>query len=124
MRRQERATSLRGGFARRTSTGFGDPADLEVIVDVLITDAALVRKGAKILLERSGGSSALRGQVRRIEPFGFTKVSALGVEEQRVWIIVDITSPREAAWRQPAGIQAIDGTRASETTRLRVALVG
>ena len=74
----------------------GDPVDLEVIVDVLTTDAALVREGAKVLLERWGGPSALQGRVRRIEPSGFTKVSALGVEEQRVWIIIDITSPREA----------------------------
>ena len=43
-----------------------------------------------------GGASALQRWVRRIEPSGFTKISALGVEEQRVWIIIDITSPREA----------------------------
>jgi HlyD family secretion protein len=73
----------------------GDPADLEVIVDVLTTDAALVREGAKVLLERWGGPTALEARVRRVEPSGFTKVSALGVEEQRVWIVIDITSPRE-----------------------------
>jgi HlyD family secretion protein len=73
----------------------GDPADLEVIVDVLTTDAALVREGAKVLLERWGGPTALEAGVRRVEPSGFTKVSALGVEEQRVWIVIDITSPRE-----------------------------
>jgi HlyD family secretion protein len=73
-----------------------DPADLEVIVDVLTTDAALVREGAKVLLGRWGGPTALEARVRRVEPSGFTKVSALGVEEQRVWIIIDITSPREA----------------------------
>ena len=74
----------------------GNPADLEVIVDLLTTDAALVREGAKVLLERWGGPKALDARVRRVEPSGFTKVSALGVEEQRVWVIVDITSPREA----------------------------
>lgn len=73
----------------------GDPADLEVIVDVLTTDAALVREGAKVFLERWGGPTALQGRVRRVEPSGFTKISALGVEEQRVWIIIDITSARE-----------------------------
>ena len=73
----------------------GDPADLEVIVDLLTTDAALVREGAKVLLERWGGPTALEARVRRVEPSGFTKVSALGVEEQRVWIVIDITSPRE-----------------------------
>ena len=74
----------------------GDPADLEVIVDVLTTDAALVREGAKVVLERWGGSTALAARVRRVEPSGFTKVSALGVEEQRVWIVIDITSARES----------------------------
>ena len=73
----------------------GDPADLEVIVDVLTTDAALVREGAKVLLERWGGPKALRGRVLRVEPSGFTKISALGVEEQRVWIVIAITSARE-----------------------------
>jgi HlyD family secretion protein len=74
----------------------GDPAGLEVIVDLLTTDAALVQEGAKVSLERWGGAAPLEGRVRRIEPSGFTKVSALGVEEQRVWVIVDIVSPREA----------------------------
>jgi HlyD family secretion protein len=74
----------------------GNPADLEVIVDLLTTDAALVQEGAKVSLERWGGPKALDGRVRRVEPSGFTKVSALGVEEQRVWVIIDIVSPREA----------------------------
>ena len=75
----------------------GDPADLEVIVDVLTTDAALVREGAKVVLERWGGSQQRsQARVRRVEPSGFTKVSALGVEEQRVWIVIDITSARES----------------------------
>lgn len=73
----------------------GDPAGLEVIVDVLTADAALVREGAKVVLERWGGATALEARVRRVEPSGFTKISALGVEEQRVWINIDITSPRE-----------------------------
>jgi HlyD family secretion protein len=73
----------------------GDPADLEVIVDLLTTDAALVREGAKVALERWGGPTPLEGRVRRVEPSGFTKLSALGVEEQRVWVVIDIVSPRE-----------------------------
>ena len=73
----------------------GDPANLEVIVDLLTTDAALVREGAKVSLERWGGPTPLEGRVRRVEPSGFTKISALGVEEQRVWVITDIVSPRE-----------------------------
>jgi HlyD family secretion protein len=74
----------------------GDPGDLEIAVDVLTTDAARIVVGDKVSIERWGGPAVLHGLVRRVEPSGFTKVSALGVEEQRVWVIVDITSPREA----------------------------
>jgi HlyD family secretion protein len=73
----------------------GDPGDLEVIVDVLTTDAVGIRSGAPVGIERWGGPNGLEGKVRLVEPAGFTKVSALGVEEQRVWVIVDITSPHE-----------------------------
>jgi HlyD family secretion protein len=73
----------------------GDPADLEVIVDLLTTDAAPVPEGAKVSLERWGGATPLDGRVRRVEPSGFTKISALGVEEQRVWVVIDIVSPHE-----------------------------
>jgi HlyD family secretion protein len=74
----------------------GNPADLEVIVDLLTSDAARVGEGAKVALERWGGAAPLDGRVRRVEPSGFTKISALGVEEQRVWVVIDIVSPREA----------------------------
>lgn len=73
----------------------GDPGDLEIAVDVLTTDAARIKDGDKVIIERWGGPTDLEGAVRRVEPSGFTKVSALGVEEQRVWVIVDLTSPRE-----------------------------
>jgi HlyD family secretion protein len=73
----------------------GDPADLEVVVDVLTSDAVAIREGSRVSIERWGGPAALEARVRRVEPSGFTKVSALGVEEQRVWVIADITSPRE-----------------------------
>ncbi|TJW07239.1 MAG: efflux RND transporter periplasmic adaptor subunit [Mesorhizobium sp.] len=73
----------------------GDPGDLEVAVDVLTTDAARIRQGDKATIARWGGPSDLQGVVRRVEPSGFTKISALGVEEQRVWVIIDITSPRQ-----------------------------
>jgi HlyD family secretion protein len=72
----------------------GDTADLEVMIDVLTSDAATIRPGDKVLLERWGGPKPLEGRVRRIDPSGFTKISALGVEEQRVWVIVDIVSPK------------------------------
>lgn len=73
----------------------GDPGDLEVAVDVLTTDAARIRQGDEATIARWGGPSDLQGVVRRVEPSGFTKISALGVEEQRVWVIIDITSPRQ-----------------------------
>ncbi|HET6520862.1 MAG TPA: HlyD family efflux transporter periplasmic adaptor subunit, partial [Geminicoccaceae bacterium] len=73
----------------------GDPRDLEVVVDLLSTDAVRVRPGADVVIEGWGGGDALRGTVRRVEPFGFTKVSALGIEEQRVNVLIDFTSPPE-----------------------------
>ena len=71
----------------------GDPAALEVEVDLLSADAVRIRPGMRVVFERWGGALALEGVVRVIEPAGFTKVSALGVEEQRVWVIVSFTSP-------------------------------
>ena len=73
----------------------GDPLSLEVEVDVLSRDAVKIMSGTKVQFERWGGDDILEGTVRTIEPVGFTKVSALGVEEQRVLIIVDILSPQE-----------------------------
>jgi HlyD family secretion protein len=73
----------------------GDPAGLEIEVDVLSADAVRLREGMRVELMRWGEPKPLAGRVRRIEPGGFTKFSALGVEEQRVWVIVEITSPRE-----------------------------
>jgi HlyD family secretion protein len=73
----------------------GAPSDLEVEVDVLSADAVRIRPGSRVVFERWGGEKPLEGVVRVVEPTGFTKVSALGVEEQRVWVIVDFTSPRE-----------------------------
>lgn len=75
----------------------GDPAGLEIEVDVLSADAVRLREGMRVELMRWGEAKPLAGRVRRIEPGGFTKFSALGVEEQRVWVIVEITSPR-AEW--------------------------
>lgn len=76
----------------------GDLDSLEVEVDVLSADAVRLRPGMPVELERWGGDSLLNGLVKRIEPAGFTKVSALGVDEQRVWVIVELISPR-AAWQ-------------------------
>lgn len=73
----------------------GDPSALEIIVDVLSADAVKIKPGMKVLFDRWGGDKPLEGIVRLIEPVGFTKTSSLGVEEQRVWIISDFTSPAE-----------------------------
>ena len=73
----------------------GDPAALEVEVDVLSADAVQIKQGMQVLFERWGGGQPLQGVVRMVEPVGFTKFSALGVEEQRVLIISDLTSPSE-----------------------------
>jgi HlyD family secretion protein len=67
----------------------GDPADLEIVVDLLSTDAVKAAPGQRMLVTGWGGDSALEGLVRRVEPAGFTKVSALGVEEQRVNVVGD-----------------------------------
>lgn len=71
----------------------GDPARLEVVVDVLTEDAAQIQAGTPVQLANWGGPETLKGTVRRVEPSAFTKVSALGVEEQRVNTLIDIQSP-------------------------------
>ena len=73
-----------------------DPSQLEIVSDLLSTDAVKVSRGDKVLIEQWGGDKPLEGVVRRVEPYGFTKISALGVEEQRVNVIVDFEDPREA----------------------------
>ena len=76
-----------------------DPAELEIVSDLLSSDAVKVSAGDPVRIEQWGGDAVLDGRVRRVEPSGFTKISALGVEEQRVNVIVDFTDPR-AAWDQ------------------------
>ena len=71
----------------------GDPADLEAEIELLSSDAVGVRPGAAVTIEQWGGSSPLRGSVTLIEPGGFTKISALGVEEQRVKVRVNFSEP-------------------------------
>ena len=73
----------------------GNPRTLEVVVEVLSADAVRISPGTKVIFERWGGEGTLEGVVRLVEPVGFTKISALGVEEQRVFVIADITSPPE-----------------------------
>ena len=76
----------------------GDTRRLEVVAELLTTDALQAKPGSRVVIERWGGGGPLEGRVRLVEPAAFTKVSALGVEEQRVKVLVDITSPPEQ-WR-------------------------
>jgi HlyD family secretion protein len=73
----------------------GDPSRLEIVTDLLSTDAVRVRPGARATIEQWGGDSALVATVQRIEPSGFTKVSALGVEEQRVNVVLEFVDVGE-----------------------------
>jgi HlyD family secretion protein len=75
----------------------GDTAKLEIVAELLTGDALLARPGSPVRIERWGGTTLLQGRVRRIEPAAFTKVSALGVEEQRVNVLIDIENPA-AEW--------------------------
>ena len=74
----------------------GDPRNLEVRIDVLSQDAVRIRPGQRIIIEHWGGNSDLTATVSRVDPSAFTKVSALGVDEQRVWISADFTTPEPA----------------------------
>lgn len=73
----------------------GDPRDLEIVVDLLSTDAVRISPGDDVLIDGWGGADTLAGKVRRVEPFGFTKISALGIEEQRVNVVIDFADPPE-----------------------------
>jgi HlyD family secretion protein len=75
----------------------GAPDRIEIVADLLSTDAVRIAVGADVLIDQWGGDHTLRGRVRRIEPSGFMKVSALGVEEQRVNVLIDFVEPAEAA---------------------------
>jgi HlyD family secretion protein len=74
----------------------GDPATLEIVVDLLSMDAVAVQPGSEAQIDQWGGDRVLEASVRLVEPSAFTKVSALGIEEQRVNVIADFTGPREA----------------------------
>ena len=70
----------------------GDPRDLEIVVDYLSMDAVRIEAGQRVIIDNWGGAEPLEGRVRLVEPFGFLKVSALGIEEQRVNVIIDFAS--------------------------------
>jgi HlyD family secretion protein len=75
----------------------GDTRQLEIVAELLTTDALQTHPGGRVIIERWGGRHKLEGRVRLVEPAAFTKVSALGVEEQRVKVVIAITSP-PAEW--------------------------
>ena len=75
----------------------GDTGRIEIVSDLLSEDAVRVRPGHRVLIEQWGGGFTLEGRVRLVEPSGFTKLSALGVEEQRVNVVVDFNDPAQTA---------------------------
>jgi HlyD family secretion protein len=75
----------------------GDPTDIEIETEILSRDAVAIQPGDAVEIEQWGGETPLKGRVRRIEPAAFTKISALGVEEQRVILLSDLVDPPEAA---------------------------
>jgi HlyD family secretion protein len=74
----------------------GDVSCLEIRADLLSSDAASVREGATATITSWGGSKPLTARVRRVEPAAFTKISALGLEEQRVHVVLDLVDPLPA----------------------------
>ncbi|HET9762438.1 MAG TPA: HlyD family efflux transporter periplasmic adaptor subunit, partial [Casimicrobiaceae bacterium] len=85
----------------------GDPHNLEAVVDVLTADAAAIRPGAEVELEHGANVPPLAGRVRLVEPAAFTKVSALGVEEQRVNVVIDFTAA-PADWQSLGDAHRVD----------------
>lgn len=89
----------------------GEPAAIEVVADVLTADAVRIEVGAHVTLGRWGGETDLYGHVSRIEPQAFTRISALGVEEQRVNVLIDLDGDPALwqrvgdGWRVEAGIR-------------------
>lgn len=71
----------------------GDPSRLEIVADVLSTDAVKIAAGADVLIDQWGGDRVLKGRVRLVEPYAYTKVSALGIEEKRVNVVIDPAEP-------------------------------
>lgn len=115
--------------ARMVPAGFplmevGDPTDLEIRIEVLSRDGVMIQPGARVMLEQWGGPEPLAARVRLVEPSAFTKISALGVEEQRVYVVADFVDPidrrptlgdsyrveaRIVVWENAAALQAPAG---------------
>lgn len=103
----------------------GDPANLEIVTDLLSADAVRVHPGAPVSIEDWGGVRPLRGRVRLVEPYGALKISALGVEEQRVNVVIDFVDPRVAWQRMGHGFRATVRITVDSAARvLRVPISG
>lgn len=89
---QESTRVVPSGFALLE---IGDPTDLEIRIEVLSRDGVTMQPGARVILEQWGGPQPLNARVRLVEPSAFTKISALGVEEQRVYVVADFTGAVE-----------------------------
>ncbi len=118
---QESARVVPAGFALLE---VGDPTDLEVRIEVLSRDGVAIKPGARVMLEQWGGNEPLDARVRLVEPSGFTKISALGVEEQRVYVVADFINAMEkratlgdnyrveariVTWENPSALRAPAG---------------
>lgn len=83
----------------------GNPGELEVVADYMSSDAVQIEPGQRVIIEEWGGDAPLQGRVAKVEPYGFTKISALGIEEQRVNVVIDMTDPPERWSRLGHGFQ-------------------
>jgi len=83
----------------------GNPGDLEIVSDFPSAEAVRIEPGQRVIVEQWGGPDPLDGEVRTVEPYGFTKVSALGIEEQRVNVVIALTDPPEAWARLGHGFE-------------------
>jgi HlyD family secretion protein len=100
---------------------FGNPRDLELVVDLLSQDAVLVEPGQAAIVDGWGGPP-LTAVVRRVEPYGYTKVSALGIEEQRVDVVLDLADPPADFGRLGHGYRVNVAILLHDTTVLKVPL--
>lgn len=97
----------------------GDPDDVEIVVDLPSEQAMRVEAGDRAIIENWGGEDPLCGTVRRVEPYGFTKVTALGIEEQRVNVIIDFTASNS----EPANGDQADRDRLGHGYRVLARIV-
>lgn len=104
-------TESEGAVAEGTPlVTIGDPRQIEVVVDLLSREAVRVKVGDPVRIEQWGGSEPLAGRVQRIEPFGRLKVSALGIEEQRVNVIIAFDPASRAAGERLGHGYQVDAT--------------